>query len=166
LGADGQEMSVLLPEFFGGAHGFCNLYFKSAMVALAREDLDPLKPHLKPVPLPRKQILSKPDTSIDHVHFPQEGMVSLVQPLENGTTIGVGMIGNEGLVGVPVLLCADTSPLKRAMRRSRPASVIVRGQRCWHLIALRKNALAAATSPLGLSLKSTVRPARSTARYR
>jgi CRP-like cAMP-binding protein len=39
-------------------------------------------------------------------------MVSLVQPLENGTTIEVGMIGNEGLVGTPVLLGADSSPLE------------------------------------------------------
>ena len=35
-------------------------------------------------------------------------MVSLVQPLENGGMIEVGMIGNEGFVGVPVLLGADT----------------------------------------------------------
>jgi CRP-like cAMP-binding protein len=39
-------------------------------------------------------------------------MVSLVQPLENGVMIEVGMVGNEGLVGVPVLLGADTSPLE------------------------------------------------------
>jgi hypothetical protein len=30
LGADGWEMRVLLPEFFGGAHGSCNLDIKSA----------------------------------------------------------------------------------------------------------------------------------------
>jgi CRP-like cAMP-binding protein len=39
-------------------------------------------------------------------------MVSLVQPLENGAMIEVGMIGNEGLVGVPVLLGDDRSPLE------------------------------------------------------
>jgi hypothetical protein len=38
--------------------------------------------------------------------------VSLVQPLENGPMIEVGMIGNEGFVGVPVLLGAGTSPLE------------------------------------------------------
>lgn len=82
------------------------------LVALAREDLDPLRPYLEPVPLPHKQILANPNTRIDHVYFPQEGMVSLVQPLENGAMIEVGMIGNEGLVGVPVLLGAETSPLE------------------------------------------------------
>jgi CRP-like cAMP-binding protein len=82
------------------------------LAALARENLDPLRAHLEPVPLPHKQILSNPNMPIAHVYFPQEGMVSLVQPLENGAMIEVGMIGNEGLVGVPVLLGADTSPLE------------------------------------------------------
>jgi CRP-like cAMP-binding protein len=80
--------------------------------ALSPYDLDPLRAHLETVPLPQRQTLSSPDTSIDQVYFPQEGMVSLVQPLENGTTIEVGMIGNEGLVGTPVLLGADSSPLE------------------------------------------------------
>jgi CRP-like cAMP-binding protein len=82
------------------------------LVALAPEDLDPLRPYLEPVPLPQKQILANPNTPIDHVYFPQEGMVSLVQPLENGAMIEVGVIGKEGLVGVPVLLGAATSPLE------------------------------------------------------
>ena len=80
--------------------------------ALSAEDLDLLRPHLEPVPLPHKQTLSKPDTPIDEVYFPEEGMVSLVQPLEDGTMIEVGMIGNEGFVGVPVLLGTDSSPLE------------------------------------------------------
>jgi CRP-like cAMP-binding protein len=80
--------------------------------ALSPEDLDPLRAHLELVPLTHKQTLSAPSTPIDHVYFPQEGMVSLVQPLDNGAMIEVGMIGNEGLVGVPVLLGADSSPLE------------------------------------------------------
>jgi len=82
------------------------------LVALPREDLDLLRPHLEPVPLPHKQTLSNPNTPIDHVYFVQEGMVSLVQPLENGVMIEVGMIGKEGFLGVPVLLGAGTSPLE------------------------------------------------------
>jgi len=82
------------------------------LTALGREDLDPLRPHFEPVPFSHKQILSYPNTPIDHVYFPQEGMISLVQALESGAMIEVGMIGNEGLVGVPVLLDADTSPLE------------------------------------------------------
>jgi CRP-like cAMP-binding protein len=80
--------------------------------ALAADDLDPLRPHLHAVTLSHRQALSKPGTPIEDVYFVQDGMVSLVQPLENGAMIEVGMIGSEGFVGVPVLLGAETSPLE------------------------------------------------------
>ncbi len=82
------------------------------LARLAPGDLDLLRPHLNLFPLPQKQTLAAPDTPIDHVYFPQEGMVSLVQPLENGAMIEVGMIGNEGFIGAPVLLGANSSPLE------------------------------------------------------
>lgn len=82
------------------------------LLALVPEDLDLLRPHLEPVTLPQRQTLSKPDTLIDDVYFPQAGLVSLVQPLEDGAMIEVGMVGSEGFVGAPVLLGADTSPLE------------------------------------------------------
>ena len=82
------------------------------LAALPADDLDSLRRQLEPVPLPQKQTLSNPNTTINHVYFPQEGMVSLVQPLDDGGLIEVGMIGKEGVVGVPVLLGADTSPLQ------------------------------------------------------
>jgi CRP-like cAMP-binding protein len=83
------------------------------LAALAPEDFDALRAHLEPVPLPHKQTLSNPGAPIEHVYFVEQGMVSLVQPLEGkGGMIEVGMIDNEGFVRVPVLLGADTSPLE------------------------------------------------------
>jgi CRP-like cAMP-binding protein len=81
------------------------------LAALAPKDLDALRAQLEPVPLPHKQTLSYPGAPIEHVYFVEEGMVSLVQPLQGGM-IEVGMIGKEGFLGVPVLLGADTSPLE------------------------------------------------------
>src|SRR5947209_3439366 len=73
------------------------------LAGLAPRELDTLMARLEPVPLPHKQTLSNPGASIEDVYFIEEGMVSLVQPLEGGM-IEVGMIGREGFVGVPVLL--------------------------------------------------------------
>ena len=81
------------------------------LAALTPEDLDILRAQLEPVPLPHKQTLSHPGAPIEHVYFVEEGMVSLVQPLQGGM-IEVAMIGKEGFVGVPVLLGTDTSPLE------------------------------------------------------
>jgi hypothetical protein len=55
------------------------------LLALTLEDLDGLRAHLELVPLPHKRTLSKPGAPIQHLYFPQEGMVSLVQPLTTGT---------------------------------------------------------------------------------
>lgn len=82
------------------------------LLALGPEDLDRLRPHLEPVTLVQKDILSEPNASIQHVHFVQEGMVSVVQVLRNGADAEVGVIGSEGFVGMSVLLGADTSPLE------------------------------------------------------
>jgi hypothetical protein len=76
--------------------------------ALAADNLDPLRPHLHAVVPSHKEALSKPGAPIEHIYFVHDGMVSL----ENGAMIEVGMIGNEGFVGVPVLLGAETSPLE------------------------------------------------------
>ena len=73
---------------------------------------DQLRPHLEPVSLPQGQVLAKPGARIDYVYFPKGGMVSLVQPLGDGTQIEVGVIGREGFVGAAVLLGANSSPVE------------------------------------------------------
>ena len=80
--------------------------------ALSPADLESLTPHLEPVSLTNKQILAKPGAPIEHVYFVQRGVVSLVQPLDDGAMIEVGMIGREGFVGLPALLGATSSPLE------------------------------------------------------
>jgi CRP-like cAMP-binding protein len=82
------------------------------LLALTPEDLDRLHPHLELITLVQKQILSKPNAPIEHVHFVQDGMVSIVQVLEDGVDAEVGVIGSEGFDGMPVLLGAETSPLE------------------------------------------------------
>ena len=52
--------------------------------ALAADNLDPLRPHFEAVAPPHKQTLSKPGAPIEHVHFIQERMVSLVLRSKTG----------------------------------------------------------------------------------
>jgi len=51
-----------------------------------------------------KTVLFEPGEVVDAVYFPLDGVVSLVTPLEDGAIVEVATIGNEGLVGVPVVL--------------------------------------------------------------
>jgi cAMP-binding proteins - catabolite gene activator and regulatory subunit of cAMP-dependent protein kinases len=76
--------------------------------ALTPEDFGLLSPHLEAVDLPFKQVLIAPDEPITHVHFPDSGLGSMLALFEGGGSLEVGMIGQDGMVGVPVILGAET----------------------------------------------------------
>ena len=55
------------------------------------------------VALPIKRVLFEPEHAINAVHFPLDGVVSLVTPLQEGAIVEVATVGNEGVVGVPLV---------------------------------------------------------------
>jgi CRP-like cAMP-binding protein len=57
-------------------------------------------------------ILHEPGRIIAHVYFPTEGYISVMIPVDNGSILEVGLIGDEGMFGLPLLLGVDTSPLR------------------------------------------------------
>jgi CRP-like cAMP-binding protein len=81
------------------------------LAALPAAELERLRAGLDRVPLDVGQVLYEPDAPISHVYFIDEGAVSVVSSLAEGT-VEVGTIGREGLVGVPVLLRAESAPTR------------------------------------------------------
>jgi CRP-like cAMP-binding protein len=71
---------------------------------LPKEEYERLVPLLELVPLAAEQDLYGVDDPIPHVYFPKTGMVSQVTLLEDGRQVEAGTIGNEGLVGLSVVL--------------------------------------------------------------
>jgi CRP-like cAMP-binding protein len=90
--------------------------------ALPVEERERLEPMLIPMLLEIKTVLFEPGQLVEHVYFPLNGVVSLVTPLEDGAIVEVATVGNEGLVGVP--LVADGSLAVRAI--SQVAGWVVR----------------------------------------
>jgi CRP-like cAMP-binding protein len=78
--------------------------------ALPREDYDRLAPHLKPISMPRGEVLYHIGALIRHVYFPVNSMVSLVSRMSDGANVEVGVTGFEGLVGLPFMLGSEKSP--------------------------------------------------------
>ena len=72
--------------------------------ALPLADNDRLRGLMDPVDLPIKTVLFEPGQPIDAVHFPLDGVISLVTPLLDGAIVEVATVGNEGIVGVPLVL--------------------------------------------------------------
>jgi CRP-like cAMP-binding protein len=47
---------------------------------------------------------------IRYAHFPLTGMISLLSTTESGSTVEVAMVGNEGILGLPVVMSINKSP--------------------------------------------------------
>jgi CRP-like cAMP-binding protein len=77
---------------------------------LASRDLESLRPHLHREALAYRQSLYRADAKIDSVYFIETGVGSLVNTMANGQAAEVGTIGNEGVVGLPLLLGDDRAP--------------------------------------------------------
>jgi CRP-like cAMP-binding protein len=77
--------------------------------ALKPDDLAALEPHLEPFPLENREMLIEANKPIQHAYFPQAGIASILADTSEGR-IEVGIIGREGLVGVPIVLGVDRSP--------------------------------------------------------
>jgi CRP-like cAMP-binding protein len=82
------------------------------LAALPPKQLAALYRRYETVDLKLKTSLSKSGGLIDSAYFPENGMISLVQTLEDGSTIEVGLIGAEGFWGVPLVLGARSSPVE------------------------------------------------------
>ncbi len=77
---------------------------------LSNSDYKRLRPHLKHVSLKYRQSLYRAHQPIDYVYFIETGVGSLVNTMANGDAAEVGTIGNEGVVGLPLILGDHRAP--------------------------------------------------------
>jgi CRP-like cAMP-binding protein len=71
--------------------------------ALPDAERETLMHHLRQGHLSVKTVIFDPGQPIAHIHFPLDGVISLVTPLADGNIVEVATIGNEGIVGVPLV---------------------------------------------------------------
>ncbi len=80
------------------------------LASLDSADYARLRPHLKTVTLAYKQSLYEAQEPIKFVYFIETGVGSLVNVMRNGDAAEVGTIGNEGVVGLPIMLGDTRAP--------------------------------------------------------
>jgi CRP-like cAMP-binding protein len=79
------------------------------LAAFSPEDGERFFSDLHPMSLSVQQVFYDTGAPLENVYFIEQGLASVLTKLTNGSMIGVGMIGMEGMVGVPVLLGDETS---------------------------------------------------------
>lgn len=78
------------------------------LTRLSEADLRLLEPHLERVDLPVRRQLEEANKRVAHVYFMESGIASVVA---NGVrNIEVGIIGREGMSGLPVVMGSDARP--------------------------------------------------------
>ena len=77
--------------------------------------------HLQPVELEFKQVLHEPGRPLRAAYFPEAGMVSMLAQLEDGKFMEVGVVGREGLVGLPIVLGDGTMTTEALVQMEGPA---------------------------------------------
>ena len=80
------------------------------LLALPETEFQSLRHLLNFEYLPRQTSLYDPAEKIEFMHFLNRGLVSLIVGTRDGKTVEVGVIGNEGLVGIPALVGLSRSP--------------------------------------------------------
>jgi len=80
------------------------------LAAIPKEEYDRLLPHLELISLPLKYVLHEADEPIKYAYFPLSGAVSVLSLMEDGGAIEAATVGNEGMVGVPLLLGTKQIP--------------------------------------------------------
>ena len=82
------------------------------LAKLFAEDFAFLVPHLRQIDLAVRTTVHGAGEPIAAIFFPERGYASMLAALDDGDSAEVGMIGPEGMIGLPLLYGTDPSPVE------------------------------------------------------
>jgi len=82
----------------------------SLLAALPGKDRQHLLANSDAVELALGDVLGNPGDPVRHVYFPVDSVISLVMPIDGGAGLEAGLIGNEGMLGITLMLEVDIAP--------------------------------------------------------
>ena len=97
---------------FKGVNALSNWPRNRLLLALPARNLKRLMPELEHIRCQREQVLMDADSSLDHVFFPDSGVVSVVAVYEDGSIIEMATVGREGCTGVQAVFGAKSSSVR------------------------------------------------------
>lgn len=95
---------------------------------LPHRERDRILGHSEPVELIFGEILCEPDQPFQHVYFPLTGFISLVATVDGHQPLEMGLIGDEGMLGVTMALGVKVAPLRGVVQGSGSALRVTAAQ--------------------------------------
>jgi CRP-like cAMP-binding protein len=106
------------------------------LAALPRAEYQRLLASLEPVTMAFEEVLYEPGEPIRHVYFPSVCLVSLLTLVDRHLALEVGLVGNEGMVGIPLVLGDGVSSIRALVQG---AGVAMRMESATFLRELRRS---------------------------
>ncbi len=91
------------------------------LAALPRKDREQLLANCEQIELIFAEVLYRPGELISHVYFPTGSFISLMTPINGGASLEVRLIGNEGMLGITLMLGVDVAPFHAMVQGAGPA---------------------------------------------
>ena len=102
------------------------------LAALPDSEFQVLLPDLESVDMSLGQVMYESGSTMAHAYFPTTSIVSLLSVMESGASAEIGVVGNEGVVGISLFMGGGSTPsrgvVQSAGRGFRLRSKIVKDQ--------------------------------------
>jgi CRP-like cAMP-binding protein len=125
---------------------------------LPEADYQRLNGQLRPRDVGQKQDLGEPGQRIDEVHFPVDAVVSILTRMDDGPSVEIATIGNEGVVGLTVAWGGDAMNPREVATVQAPGQVVSMEAGAFRAELERQGALASLVARYTQAFFSQVSP--------
>jgi CRP-like cAMP-binding protein len=86
------------------------------LASLPEADWQRWRPQLEPMALPQGHVLHESGAMLTHAYFPTSAIVSLLYETESGASVQIAVVGNEGVVGIPLFMGGGSTPSRAVVQ--------------------------------------------------
>ena len=91
------------------------------LAALPDVEFERVQTHLELTSLKLGRVLYESGDRLDYVYFPTTAIISLLYVMQNGTTAEIGVVGNDGILGIALFMGGDTTPNRAVIQSAGEA---------------------------------------------
>src|SRR5258705_1573730 len=88
----------------------------SLLLSIPEQEFLLIRPHLEYLTLPHLRVLHEPNETLQSAYFLNSGLISLMIETREGKTVEIGIVGNEGIVGIAAVVGIDRSPMREVVQ--------------------------------------------------
>ena len=98
------------------------------LAALSPDVQGRLFPHLELAELPLRSLMYESGRPMRHVYFPTDAIISMQYLLESGASTAISVVGNEGLLGINLVIGSESVPSRSLVQSAGHAYRLPRPQ--------------------------------------